>query len=537
MSESESSENSELVSAIKDQVEECKCSSIYTPQHTANQSSGSTSSNDALHISLYRGDKVVSEFEPAFTYPIFGEEEVVFGYRGLDMSLSLVAHNLRPHMSISWTEQFPQLGDIKASDIRGALQDFVPESAFATESRAEALADSDANSFKPPGTLLHSYTHEGQTFEIWKASLSDDGAKEIMQNAQILVPMFIEGGTILELDEPWVAARWTLFMLYQVDQKQTETSPYTFVGFSTSYRVFTLPDRQAFAKSDHVVPQRSESDMDAILRRWNPDTMDEDTEDVKSPLQLPSRERISQFLIIPTHQGSGHGARLYNTVFTNLITPDNIYELTVEDPNEAFDDMRDICDLLWLRKNSDDFASLKIETQIDSAKLKMNEKIPVDDIVSGDAKARIKKTSKIMPRQLGRLIEMETYSKIPKLNRSVNRITRKEKSTNEMDRAYYLWRLYVKQRLMIANLDTLAQLDREERIERLEATIENIQVDYDRLLELARKRARSHDNQAGSTHSSSKRKKKVVVESDEGEDDAEAGDVAPVSSKKKRKIT
>ncbi|KAH0396982.1 hypothetical protein KCU89_g8750, partial [Aureobasidium melanogenum] len=109
MSGSESPENAELVSTIQDQVEEW-----------------STSSNDALRISIYRGDEVVSEFGPLCTYPMFGEEEVIFGYRGLDMSLSLAAHNMRPHMDISWTEQFPQLGDIKASDIRGALQDFIP---------------------------------------------------------------------------------------------------------------------------------------------------------------------------------------------------------------------------------------------------------------------------------------------------------------------------------------------------------------------------------------------------------------------------
>ncbi|KAG9960229.1 histone acetyltransferase type B catalytic subunit, partial [Aureobasidium melanogenum] len=520
MSGSESPENSELVSAIQDQVEEW-----------------STSSNDALRISIYRGDKIVSEFGPLCTYPMFGEEEVIFGYRGLDMSLSLAAHNMRPHMDISWTEQFPQLGDIKASDIRGALQDFIPEFAFATKSRAEALADPNAASFTPPGTLLHSYTHKGHKFEVWKAALSDDGAREIMENVQVLVPMFIEGGTILELDEPWVANRWTLFMLYQVDQKQADTSPYTLIGFSTSYRVFTLPDRRNPAKHDLALLQHEESDMDAILRRWNSETNGEDNDVVKTPLQLPSRERISQFLIIPSHQGSGHGARLYNTVFESLITPDNICELTVEDPNEAFDDMRDVCDLLWLRNNNEDFASLKIETQIDSAKLKMNANIPVDDIVPGDAKARIKKASKIMPRQLGRLIEMETYSKIPKLNRSVNRISRKEKSPNEMDRAYYFWRLYVKQRLYISNRDVLAQLDREERAERLEATIENIQVDYDRLLELARKRASLFDKQAGNSTGGLKRKKKVVVESDEGEDNAEAGEGAPLSSKKKRKTT
>ncbi|KAG9812938.1 hypothetical protein KCU68_g20133, partial [Aureobasidium melanogenum] len=99
------------------------------------------------------------------------------------------------------------------------------------------------------------------------------------------------------------------------------------------------------------------------------------------------------------------------------------------------------------------------------------------------------------------------------------------------------WRLYVKQRLYISNRDVLAQLDREERAERLEATIENIQVDYDRLLELARKRASLFDKQAGNSAGGLKRKKKVVVESDEGEDNVEAGEGAPLSSKKKRKTT
>lgn len=457
------------------------------------------------------------------------------------MSLSFAAHNMKPHMSISWKDQFPQLGDIKASDIRGALDDFIPESAFAVESRAEALADPNVASFTPPGTLLHSYTHEGSKFEIWKASLTDDGAQKILENAQILVPLFIEGGTMLELDEPWVTRRWTLFLLYQVEEKVADASPYSLVGFSTSYRVFTLPDRRQPMENDLALLQLNDTNMDAILSRWNSESADDDAQDLKSPLQLPSRERISQFLILPPHQGSGHGAKLYNTMFKTLIAPDNVCELTVEDPNEAFDDMRDICDLVWLRENNEDFASLKISTEIDSQKLKANANIPVDDMVDGDAKARIKRSSKIMPRQLGRLIEMQTLSKIPKKYRlNTDRLSRKEKSSNENDRAYYFWRLYVKQRLYIANRDTLAQLDREDRIDKLEATVENVQVDYDRLNALADKRASlMSDEQNASAHSNSKRKKrKVVVEEDEDdEQDAEAGDSTPVSSKKKRKTT
>lgn len=454
------------------------------------------------------------------------------------MSLSLAAHNLKPHMSISWKEQFPALGDIKASDIRGSLEDFIPEDAFTDESREETLTDADAASFTPPGELLHSYNRDGSKFEIWKASMEDEGAQEILENAQVLVPLFIEGGTILQLDEPWVARRWTLFLVYQVHEKDAEISSYNMIGFSTSYRVFTLPDRRQPSEKDLALLEHGDVDMDTILKQWNTDIAVEASQLLKSPSQLPSRERISQFLILPTHQGSGHGAKLYNTMFTALIAPENVCELTVEDPNEAFDDMRDVCDLVWLRDNVHDFASLAISSKIDGEKLKPNANIPVDDIVDGDAKARIKKQSKIMPRQLGRLIEMQTLSKIPQNHRSIARISRKEKSSNEMDRAYYFWRLYVKQRLYITNRDVLAQLDREERAEKLEATVEHVQGDYDRLVALADRRAQlmSDDQEALNSMSSKRKRRNVIMDEDDEDDegDTEAGDAAPTSSKKRK---
>jgi hypothetical protein len=33
--------------------------------------------------------RVISLFNPAFTYPIFGEHEKVFGYKGLDIQVGL----------------------------------------------------------------------------------------------------------------------------------------------------------------------------------------------------------------------------------------------------------------------------------------------------------------------------------------------------------------------------------------------------------------------------------------------------------------
>jgi hypothetical protein len=42
-----------------------------------------------LDADVLEGDEVVTQepFSPAFTYPIFGEKETIFGYRGLDIKV------------------------------------------------------------------------------------------------------------------------------------------------------------------------------------------------------------------------------------------------------------------------------------------------------------------------------------------------------------------------------------------------------------------------------------------------------------------
>ena len=55
--------------------------------------------------------------------------------------------------------------------------------------------------------------------------------------------------------------------------------------------------------------------------------------------------RLSQFLILPPYQSQGHGSELYNQVMQLALSRDNIVELTIEDPSEAFDRLRDTNDL------------------------------------------------------------------------------------------------------------------------------------------------------------------------------------------------
>lgn len=513
---------SELVQTIKDQVEEW-----------------SSNSNECFNIFLNHGDgSEHASFNPEFTYPIYGEEEAIFGYQDLAINLTFAAHDLRPSLEVQYGKKFNAIGDIKPTDVEGALKDFLPEEAF----NANVVEDKGAADWKPPGDKIREYTREGKKFEIWCASLADETAKKLLENMQILVPLFIEGGTTLQLEQDWTTQRWKLFLVYQVKDKVSDgSSPYAFIGFGTSYKVFTFPGRNMSEAG--LRPLRSSDatqaaiQQEASLERGLDETLRDN--EVKSPLDLPSRERLSQFVILPTFQGQGHGQELYNAMYLHLTAPASVREFTVEDPNEAFDDMRDLCDMRYLRANYPDFASLKINTDVPAEKLKPTAHIPVDIIVDGELTTKIRNQSKIDPRQFGRLVEMQTLSTIPPLNRSRNRITKRERSTNEHDKAYFFWRLYAKQRIYIFNRDPLMQIDLQERPEKVDGALDSVLEGYTSMLEAVEAREKGGEAVAGASARRLARKRKVVDddEDDEWEDEEDdEGDVAMNGGHKKARF-
>lgn len=494
----------------------------------------SSNSNECFTVQLVRGDgSVATSFAPEFTYTFFGQEEAIFGYQDLDITLSFRAHDLEPKLKIKYGKIFPAQGDVRPTDIPEALAEFLPESAFDDSPLPEEP------DFKPPGEKIHGYKRNGKSYEIWCASLAEPRARKLLENMQILVPMFIDGGSALELEQDWTTQRWKLFTVYEVDRSATgKVSPYTLAGYGTSYRVFTFPERQksirfADAESlDHFMPAP-----DAKTNSLSNDA------DIGTPLELPSRERLSQFLMLPPFHGAGHGQELYNTMYKHLTDPVNIREFTVEDPNERFDDLRDFCDLLHLRANNSDFAALRIQTDIPADKMDLKANIPTDLIVPVGVRKQIMRESKIMPRQFDRLVEMHTLSFIPPQNRSRSRISRKEKATNEHDQAYYFWRLYAKHRLYIFNKDQLAQLEHTERVEKLEAALDSVLEAYSEMTSKVEAREKAIQNgemeeeQEEVSTSFTKRKRPVVAddEDEDGEAGAEQDEATPITNGQKKK--
>ena len=119
-------------------------------------------------------------------------------------------------------------------------------------------------------------------------------------------------------------------------------------------------------------------------------------------------------------------------------------ELTVEDPSEAFDKLRDTCDLAYLHQQSDVLAHIKA---------------PIDRAWRQAAR----KQYKIAPRQWARLLDMLGLLHLEE-NASAEQLER--------------YRLQVKARIYQVNREVLDMLPHEQKTEKLQEAFEAVMDEY-----------------------------------------------------------
>lgn len=338
--------------------------------------------------------------------------------------------------------------------------------AFGKSADFEAGSRQMSKDWVPPGKLHTTLEGPDGVYEVWRGNLADPAIKQLNSRIQILVSMFIEGGSYigsrpdsdgsdLDLSD---ADRWTFFSLYRKEPSPEDSSrfSYTFIGYSTIYRFYYFTP---------LTPPASPQE-------WELPKGDKDLS------ELPCRTRLSQFIILPPFHGKGNGQRLYNTIFDYYQKHEPTQEFTVEDPNEAFDDLRDLCDLAFLQKNPD-FKALRLDLKVRLAK-----EGSVPKLVEGaDKLESIRSQTKIAPRQFGRVLELYLMSQLPESVRAnMEAETKSLTPTKEDKYVRKLWELLVKQRLYKHNRDVLSQIEKNERIEKLDETLRGVELEYARLL-------------------------------------------------------
>ncbi|KUJ07219.1 histone acetyltransferase-like protein type b catalytic subunit [Mollisia scopiformis] len=485
----------------------------------------SSNSNEAVEISLVvpgaGAPKALHTFNPKFTYPIFGDEETIFGYKGLKVNLRYNASDMRPSLQITWNSKFKTVGETEPLDVKAVLEPYLPKTALEKTSIFNAaITDPMYKDWKPPGELWKTIQSGDQTFEVWKGSLADLAIQQMVKRIQILVPLFIEGGTFIELQDPeWSLERWTVFFLYEKKKGFSEAvSPYLFMGYSTVYRYF-------YYQSTASSRQRPKNQLISNEAKF----------DFKLPLNnisfnsLPCRSRISQFIILPPFQHGGNGSRFYNAIFDFYLGEHQTMEITVEDPNEAFDDLRDINDLSRLR-TMPEFLALKVN---DSVKIQRKGPVP-RDILDLEKLEAIRRKIKIAPRQFYRVVEMQLLSLIPQgVRQSLLPEHEKGKGPEPQTHVYRLWKLWVKKRLYKHNKDMMLQIDKSERTEKLDQAVSGVEDDYARLLRQSelrkgpgRRVSATSETNGGSSNGNGKRSSS----DDEVEDEEPAAKKAKIST-------
>jgi histone acetyltransferase 1 len=350
--------------------------------------------NDAVTVTLVNGDSA-TEFNPKFTYPIFGDQELIFGYKGLEINIQMDAKSLQTFVSLNYQEK---LKGADVSDPLEILKEFLaPDTVYEDELKWKKLLDE--SSFQVPGQLFKEFTSKGDNYAIYKSSIQDATAFHLRM--RIFVLLFIEAGSYIDDSDE----RWELYTLYKTTGKDPQ-----FVGFSTVYPYFWYKD---FESHDH-------------LPWW------------------PMRKRISQFVVLPPFQGLGLGAALYNALAESFFDNVIVREITVEDPSEAFDDLRDRCDLQRLAKQGV-WTDLKLPLEQEWVK-------------------NTREQYKIAPRQFDRCLEMALLNNLG----------------GKPDKPY---RLFVKKRLFIRNQEALNDLDDSQRKDKLQETFDRLVEDYHRIMD------------------------------------------------------
>ena len=219
------------------------------------------------------------------------------------------------------------------------------------------------------------------------------------------------------------------------------------------------------------------------------------------------------------------------------------FEITVEDPNELFDDMRDLCDFARLIR-SDALTEIKLNSDI-NPNLTANRtgvNVPTSKLVNTSLLANLRKEHKITTRQFSRLVELYLLSTIPVHSRQAGtaRITKKARASDPGDRAYYYWRLLVKQRIYRQNMDKLLHVDKHEGIDHIEQTVTGQGDEYERLLRTITERSeRDVETDAPETDvpgaGNRRAKRKHIVDDDEEDDEDENGHETDGESSAKRR--
>ena len=291
-----------------------------------------------------------NSFQPTYTYELFANE-VIHGYKGLKVLISLTPKTFFAHLNIQYAEKLDVNDDIENILALHFKERF-------TRNKATFISKlNEENKIIPKGKLIFSENNR----KIYNVDILKDDYTEENYSIQALCTFFIDAASFIPIEENF----WGYFIIVENVEnkdKKDEKENWRTLGIC-SYKNFHIELYKYF-------------------------TM------------------LSQFLILPPYQRKGLGTFLLENIYKYLFNEDkNCLEIMTEDPSIEFILMRDYTITKLMAKEK------LIDNLLNLIKDKTIEKKEVFDkfILSPDDIKKISKKLKLQDILITRAIEIIKY--------------------------------------------------------------------------------------------------------------------------------
>ncbi|GBP38890.1 Histone acetyltransferase type B catalytic subunit [Eumeta japonica] len=264
--------------------------------------------NEVLEFKLVRDIACIEDdktsFKPEMCHQVFGENENIFGYTDLHIRLYYCAGSLQTYLGIEYTDKIePNKSEgLKADDVEGALQKVLAPGYVTNLDRFISLLEKDKN-FLPHGKLENSFTvmprdgGDKRTFEVYYCETSTPGFLQYHKHLQTFLLWYVDAASFIDVDDD----QWTFFTVsFEKYMSSEGEARWAAAGYATVYRYYAYPHHR--------------------------------------------RPRVSQVLVFPPYRKLGICANLLQTIYSHFIALPEVLDITVEDPSEDFQRIRDYVD-------------------------------------------------------------------------------------------------------------------------------------------------------------------------------------------------
>ncbi|XP_031475275.1 histone acetyltransferase type B catalytic subunit [Nymphaea colorata] len=289
----------------------------------------------------------------------FGEDGKIYGYKDLKIHIWLSIISYHAYAVVTFESKLD--GSKGITNVDQVLKNIFGESLISEKDDFAQTFSRERHYIRDivsTAEVLKKYSSED---EVVRLKLNEPSVGKLYSRLIPVLLLLVEGSSPVDTTDP----RWEIYLAVRKAVDQSGDIHCLLLGFATIYHFYHYPDA--------------------------------------------SRLRIGQILVLPPYQGSGHGRQLLESVNAVAVSGEDIYDVTIEEPSEYLQHLRDCVDTVHLLS----FEPIKLCISSMSSKLKQGGLMKKDQKVRFSPSASIveeaRKGLKITKKQFRRCWDVLVY--------------------------------------------------------------------------------------------------------------------------------